>query len=236
MSLKGFHKNLSKNMIKSICTAFKALGASMSNTLQDRCRLRVLTCVSGTVACFMESGVLTRCFELVKLQCKDISLDIILLDTIMKKYLKRVDKGICKVDLMLLIHVRIGCETHSFITFSTNYTPMKLTTSDALTPFSHEAESSLVGKQTLIRPASTEELRMVHASVTADVNHFNGLVIPWLPLICSNGLKTPKAESWKDIIMHWLVSNPDKELKTPLKDWPQEFINHQIKLSSLQPT
>lgn len=65
-----------------------------------------------------------RCFELVKLQRKDISLDTILLDTVMKKYLarepltlsnsntyfeiflsnrkgwqKRVDKGICEADL-----------------------------------------------------------------------------------------------------------------------------------------
>ncbi|KAG1770565.1 hypothetical protein EV702DRAFT_977982 [Suillus placidus] len=49
-------------------------------------------------------------------------------------------------------------------TYETDY-------SDALAPFSREAESSLVGEQALMRPASTKELRMVHASVTADVNH-----------------------------------------------------------------
>ncbi|KAG2103157.1 uncharacterized protein F5147DRAFT_706769, partial [Suillus discolor] len=51
----------------------------------------------------------------------------------------------------------------------------------------------------------------------------NGLVIPRLPLVRSNGLKTPKAESWRDIITHWLVGDPDRGLKTPLKDWPQEW-------------
>ncbi|KAG1770563.1 hypothetical protein EV702DRAFT_1249024 [Suillus placidus] len=49
----------------------------------------------------------------------------------------------------------------------------------------------------------------------------NGLIIPRLPLVCSNGLKTPKAESWKDIITHWLVGDPNRGLKMPLKDWPQ---------------
>ncbi|KAG1907643.1 uncharacterized protein F5891DRAFT_939549 [Suillus fuscotomentosus] len=166
-------------------------------------------------------------------------------------------------------------------TYETDY-------SDALAPFSRKAESSLAGEQALMRPASTEELRMVHASMTADVNHLrvdiisassaespqistprhvrpppthsrplssvrrshghahitpttrplpsaaahtastqqlpsNGLVIPRLPLVRSNGLKTPKAESWRDIITHWLVGDPDRGLKTPLKDWPQEW-------------
>ncbi|KAG1807767.1 hypothetical protein EV424DRAFT_1329376 [Suillus variegatus] len=201
-------------------------------------------------------------------------------------------------------------------TYETDY-------SDALAPFSREAESSLAGEQALMRPASTEELRMVHASVTADVNRLrvdisavndslrsltsmvqatssclkaaghlpptqlkedprftllsassaesprhvrppathshplssvrrshghahitpttrplpsaaahtastqqlpsNGLVIPRLPLVRSKGLKTPKAESWRDIITHWLVGDPDRGLKTPLKDWPQEW-------------
>jgi len=49
----------------------------------------------------------------------------------------------------------------------------------------------------------------------------HNLVIPRLPLIRSNGRKAPKAESWKDIIQHWLVGDPARGLKTPLKDWPQ---------------
>jgi hypothetical protein len=49
----------------------------------------------------------------------------------------------------------------------------------------------------------------------------HGLVIPRLPLIRSDGRKTPKAESWKDIIQHWLVGDPERGLNTPLKDWPQ---------------
>jgi hypothetical protein len=52
-------------------------------------------------------------------------------------------------------------------------------------------------------------------------NH--GLVIPRLPVIRSNGTKAPKAESWKDIIQHWLVGHPERGLHTPLKDWPQSW-------------
>ncbi|KAG1848191.1 hypothetical protein C8R48DRAFT_569353, partial [Suillus tomentosus] len=42
--------------------------------------------------------------------------------------------------------------------------------SDALSPISRGADASLAGEHALTRPASTEELRMVHASVAADVN------------------------------------------------------------------
>ncbi|KAI6002511.1 hypothetical protein EDC04DRAFT_2908510 [Pisolithus marmoratus] len=41
--------------------------------------------------------------------------------------------------------------------------------SDALAPDSHEANGSFAGEAALVRPASTEELRMAHASLTADV-------------------------------------------------------------------
>ncbi|KAG2351498.1 hypothetical protein BDR07DRAFT_1501225 [Suillus spraguei] len=41
---------------------------------------------------------------------------------------------------------------------------------DALAPISHDADASLASEHALTRPASTEELHMVHASVTADVN------------------------------------------------------------------
>ncbi|KAG1868094.1 hypothetical protein C8R48DRAFT_771798 [Suillus tomentosus] len=42
--------------------------------------------------------------------------------------------------------------------------------SDALSPISRGADASLAGEHALTRPASTEELRMVHTSVAADVN------------------------------------------------------------------
>ncbi|KIK32078.1 hypothetical protein CY34DRAFT_760908 [Suillus luteus UH-Slu-Lm8-n1] len=42
--------------------------------------------------------------------------------------------------------------------------------SDALAPISRGANASLAGEYALARPASTEELRMVHESVTTDVN------------------------------------------------------------------
>ncbi|KAG2094650.1 uncharacterized protein F5147DRAFT_819885 [Suillus discolor] len=42
--------------------------------------------------------------------------------------------------------------------------------SDALAPISRGTDASLAGEHALTRPASTEELHMVHASVAADVN------------------------------------------------------------------
>ncbi|KAG1836898.1 hypothetical protein F4604DRAFT_1602155 [Suillus subluteus] len=192
--------------------------------------------------------------------------------------------------------------------YETNY-------SDALAPISRGADVSLAGEHALARPASTEELRMVHASVAADVNCLRndissvnnslrsltnvvvqaacttatalqhpdssrfsvvsdlsctetpsppyappplilsrpvaskittshsthvkasspsaritsrqlptpGLVIPRVPVLCPNGTTNPKTKSWKDIVTHWLVGDPDQGLTTPLKDWPREW-------------
>ncbi|KAG1741594.1 hypothetical protein EDD22DRAFT_786691 [Suillus occidentalis] len=185
--------------------------------------------------------------------------------------------------------------------------------SDALAPISRGANDSLAGENALVSPASTEELRLVHASVTADVDrlrndigsvnnslrsltnvvvqaacttatafqhlgssqHFavvpgsdqnngavaskqrerlglghpgstgtlpstcttsqrlptHGLVIPRVPFACANGTTSPKNRSWKDIVEHWLVGDPNRGLKTPLKDWPKEWyqgINRQF--------
>jgi hypothetical protein len=38
-----------------------------------------------------------------------------------------------------------------------------------------------------------------------------------------NGTTSPKNKSWKDIVEHWLVGDPDRGLNTPLKDWPKEW-------------
>ncbi|KAG2110244.1 uncharacterized protein F5147DRAFT_796945, partial [Suillus discolor] len=190
--------------------------------------------------------------------------------------------------------------------------------SDALAPISRGADVSLAGEHALVRPASTEELRMVHASVAADVNCLRndislvnsslrsltnvvmqaacttatapqypdssrfsvisnsshtptppytppvggasvttasaqplllsrpvasetptshppsacvssqqlptpGLVIPRVPVSRPNSLTNPKSKSWKDIVTHWLVGDPDRGLTTPLKDWPREW-------------
>ncbi|KAJ8595134.1 hypothetical protein M405DRAFT_807732, partial [Rhizopogon salebrosus TDB-379] len=37
------------------------------------------------------------------------------------------------------------------------------------------------------------------------------------------GLVIPRNKSWKDIVEHWLVGDPDRGLNTPLKDWPKEW-------------
>ncbi|KAG1879967.1 hypothetical protein F4604DRAFT_1679111 [Suillus subluteus] len=50
-----------------------------------------------------------------------------------------------------------------------------------------------------------------------------GLVIPRVPVLRPNGTTNPKTKSWKDIVTHWLVGDPDQGLTTPLKDWPREW-------------
>ncbi|KAG1870629.1 hypothetical protein DFJ58DRAFT_652909 [Suillus subalutaceus] len=184
-------------------------------------------------------------------------------------------------------------------TYETDY-------SDALAPISCGADASLAGEYALARPASTEELRMVHASVATDVNSLRneigsvnnslhsltkcasrtptpsytpsgpvvgahaaapqlpparpvinqiptppsiytaalpqqqlpatlsirvtsqklptaGLVIPRVPVSRPNGTTSLKSRSWKEIVEHWLVGDPDRGLVTPLKDWPKEW-------------
>ncbi|KAG1845309.1 hypothetical protein DFJ58DRAFT_730899 [Suillus subalutaceus] len=200
-------------------------------------------------------------------------------------------------------------------TYETDY-------SDALAPISRGADASLAGEYALARPVSTEELRMVHASVATDVNSLHneigsvnnslrsltsvvqaacttatalqlldssrftdvssecasrtptpsytpsgpvvgahaaapqlpparpvinqiptlpsiytatlpqqqlpatlsirvtsqklptaGLVIPRVPVSRPNGTTSPKSRSWKEIVEHWLVGDPDRGLE-----------------------
>jgi hypothetical protein len=60
-------------------------------------------------------------------------------------------------------------------------------------------------------------------SVTSQALPTPGLVIPRVPVAHPNGTTSPKNRSWKDIVEHWLVGDPDRGLKTPLKDWPKEW-------------
>jgi hypothetical protein len=60
-------------------------------------------------------------------------------------------------------------------------------------------------------------------SVTSQALPTPGLVIPQVPVAHPNGTTSPKSRSWKDIVEHWLVGNPDRGLNTPLKDWPKEW-------------
>ena len=52
-----------------------------------------------------------------------------------------------------------------------------------------------------------------------------GLVIPHIPVRHVNGKKTPKSESWRDIVRHWTVGEPRVHLYMPLKDWPHHYYN-----------
>lgn len=50
------------------------------------------------------------------------------------------------------------------------------------------------------------------------------LLIPDISIQNSDGTRRSKKESWKDIVKHWLTGDPEHGLHTPLKDWPQEWI------------
>jgi hypothetical protein len=54
-------------------------------------------------------------------------------------------------------------------------------------------------------------------------NSAPGLVIPRVPVAHPNGTSSSKNRSWKDIVEHRLVGDPDRGLNTPLKDWPKEW-------------
>ncbi|KAH0832355.1 hypothetical protein J3R83DRAFT_13378 [Lanmaoa asiatica] len=51
-----------------------------------------------------------------------------------------------------------------------------------------------------------------------------GLVIPDVPVLCADGMRRPRKESWRDIVQHWTTGDPALGLHTPLKDWPPEWI------------
>jgi len=52
-----------------------------------------------------------------------------------------------------------------------------------------------------------------------------GLVIPRIPVKLQNGGKTPRSESWREIVRHWTVGEPRLRLFVPLKDWPHSYYN-----------
>ena len=51
-----------------------------------------------------------------------------------------------------------------------------------------------------------------------------GLVIPDVPVLCSDGTRRPKKESWRDIVKHWVSGDPELGLDTPLSEWPLGWI------------
>ena len=52
-----------------------------------------------------------------------------------------------------------------------------------------------------------------------------GLAIPHLPMKRENGEMTPRSETWRDIVRHWMVWEPRLQLFVPLKDWPHHYYN-----------
>ncbi|KIO13539.1 hypothetical protein M404DRAFT_122553 [Pisolithus tinctorius Marx 270] len=52
-----------------------------------------------------------------------------------------------------------------------------------------------------------------------------GLLIPDVPVLRADGTRTPRSDSWKDIVCHWTKGEPWLNLHTPLKDWPHHYYN-----------
>ncbi|KAI6019428.1 hypothetical protein BKA83DRAFT_4495450 [Pisolithus microcarpus] len=52
-----------------------------------------------------------------------------------------------------------------------------------------------------------------------------GLLIPNVPVLHADGTRTPKSDSWKDIVRHWTEGEPRLGLVLPLKDWPHHYHN-----------
>ncbi|KIK12223.1 hypothetical protein PISMIDRAFT_18893 [Pisolithus microcarpus 441] len=76
--------------------------------------------------------------------------------------------------------------------------------------------SSRVGPQ---RTASTS------TSTRRTSNLPPGLLIPNVPVLHVDGTRTPKSDSWRDIVRHWTEGEPRLGLHIPLKDWPHHYYN-----------
>ena len=71
------------------------------------------------------------------------------------------------------------------------------------------------------RHAKTGARRSRHSSYSIPKP---GLVIPDVPVLCSDGTRRPKKESWRDIVKHWVSGDPELGLDTPLSEWPLGWI------------
>jgi hypothetical protein len=67
--------------------------------------------------------------------------------------------------------------------------------SDALAPISHDANISLAGEHALTRPASTEELHMVHADVNGLCNDMPSLTSVVVQAACSTAIALQHLDS-----------------------------------------
>ncbi|KAI6042090.1 hypothetical protein EDC04DRAFT_2892415 [Pisolithus marmoratus] len=78
--------------------------------------------------------------------------------------------------------------------------------------------STLTARPSQVGPQRT----MTHSTSSAP---FQGQVIPNVPVSRADGTRTPKADSWKDIVRHWTEGEPRLGLLIPLRDWPHQYYN-----------
>ncbi|KAI6095655.1 hypothetical protein EDD16DRAFT_1719009 [Pisolithus croceorrhizus] len=84
---------------------------------------------------------------------------------------------------------------------------------------------SHVGPQ---RTTSTSTHAHTHAYTRTRIRTSNlppGLLIPNVPVLHADGTRTPKSDSWRDIVRHWTEGEPRLGLHIPLRDWPHHYYN-----------
>ncbi|KAF9242145.1 hypothetical protein BU15DRAFT_44465 [Melanogaster broomeanus] len=74
----------------------------------------------------------------------------------------------------------------------------------------------------------TRRIRSSHSTPTP------GVLIPHIPVLCSDGTRRPRADSWRDIVQHWVTGAPELGLHTPLKDWPRKWTQGENRLFAVK--
>ena len=60
------------------------------------------------------------------------------------------------------------------------------------------------------------------------------LLIPDIPLQHLDGTRSPKCDSWREIVEHWQNGDPPRGLHTPLKDWPLDWLRGPNKIFAMK--
>ncbi|KIK73848.1 hypothetical protein PAXRUDRAFT_20439 [Paxillus rubicundulus Ve08.2h10] len=124
---------------------------------------------------------------------------------------------------------------------------------DALCPIQREANVSLLGEHTLVKPATTEDCLPLLTpssdsslpSTTSQVVTNQGpppgsqhkwrshkvsralptkdLIIPDVPVVNGDGTQQHRRDSWREIIKQWVEGDPKQGLVVPLREWPPEW-------------
>jgi hypothetical protein len=62
----------------------------------------------------------------------------------------------------------------------------------------------------------------------------SNLLIPDIPLLHPDGTRSPRSDSWREIVEHWENGDPSRGLHTALKDWPVDWLRGPNKLFAMK--